>query len=195
MHERFGADTFGDDYEREFTAAIVGHASPTLESMLLNAADSLDIGRVTEFDFKYFPFLRGGEQEGPKALVPEYQNLRQALHEEADLLARMTDPLTQTRDLRMKLIQAGEAEDMVHVQRAASEAVAGQLGPLTRKKISSPSWKASSAPIRTCSPCSPGTTSIRWHNEPPSPAPFHRGARVRHSHSRIRKDYGTGITY
>lgn len=127
MHERFGADTFGDDYEREFTAAIVGHASPTLESMLLNAADSLDIGRVTEFDFKYFPFLRGGEQEGPKALVPEYQNLRQALHEEADLLARMTDPLTQTRDLRMKLIQAGEAEDMVHVQRAASEAVAGQL--------------------------------------------------------------------
>ena len=95
--------------------------------MLLNAADSLDIGRVTEFDFKYFPFLRGGEQEGPKALVPEYQNLRQALHEEADLLARMTDPLTQTRDLRMKLIQAGEAEDMVHVQRAASEAVAGQL--------------------------------------------------------------------
>ena len=116
-----------DDYEREFTAAIVGHASPTLESMLLNAADSLDIGRVTEFDFKYFPFLRGGEQEGPKALVPEYQNLRQALHEEADLLARMTDPLTQTRDLRMKLIQAGEAEDMVYVQRAASEAVAGQL--------------------------------------------------------------------
>ena len=114
-------------YEREFTAAIVGHASPTLESMLLNAADSLDIGRVAEFDFKYFPFLRGGEQEGPKALVPEYQNLRQALHEEADLLARMTDPLTQTRDLRMKLIQAGEAEDMVHVQRAASEAVAGQL--------------------------------------------------------------------
>lgn len=76
--------------------------------MLLNAADSLDIGRVTEFDFKYFPFLRGGEQEGPKALVPEYQNLRQALHEEADLLARMTDPLTQTRDLRMKLIQAGD---------------------------------------------------------------------------------------
>lgn len=127
MHERFGADTFGGDYEREFTAAIVGHASPTLESMLLNAADSLDIGRVTEFDFKYFPFLRGGEQEGPKALVPEYQNLRQALHEEADLLARMTDPLTQTRDLRMKLIQAGEAEDMVYVQRAASEAVAGQL--------------------------------------------------------------------
>ena len=114
-------------YEREFTAAIGGHASPTLESMLLNAADSLDIGRVTEFDFKYFPFLRGGEQEGPKALVPEYQNLRQALHEEADLLARMTDPLTQTRDLRMKLIQAGEAEDMVYVQRAASEAVAGQL--------------------------------------------------------------------
>ena len=74
MHERFGADTFGDDYEREFTAAIVGHASPTLESMLLNAADSLDIGRVTEFDFKYFPFLRGGgagRPQGPCPRVPE----------------------------------------------------------------------------------------------------------------------------
>lgn len=127
MHERFGADTFGEGYEREFTAAIVGHASPTLESMLLNAADSLDIGRVKEFDFKYFPFLRGGEQEGPKTLVPEYQSLRQRLHEEADLLARMTDPLTQTRDLRMKLIMEGEAENMVSVQRAASEAVVGQL--------------------------------------------------------------------
>ena len=47
--------------------------------------------------------------------------------------------------------------------------------PLTRKKISSPSWKARSAPIRTCSPCSPGTTSIRWHNEPPSPRPSTEG--------------------
>lgn len=127
MRERFGADTFGDAYEREFTAAIVGHASPTLESMLLNAADSLDIGRVKDFDFKYFPFLRGGEQEGPKTVVPEYQNLREQLHEEADLLARMTDPLTQTRDLRMKLGEAGDMESMVRVQRAASDAVAGQL--------------------------------------------------------------------
>lgn len=128
MRGLFGADTFGEAYEREFTAAIVGHASPTLESMLLNAADSLDIGRVTEFDFKYFPFLRGGEQEGPKAFVPEYQILREQLHEEADLLARMTDPLTQTRDLRMKLAGAGELETMIDIQNAASDAVKGQLG-------------------------------------------------------------------
>ena len=95
--------------------------------MLLNAADSLDIGRVKDFDFQYFPFLRGGAQEGPKTVVPEYQNLREQLHEEADLLARMTDPLTQTRDLRMKLGEAGDMESMVRVQRAASDAVAGQL--------------------------------------------------------------------
>ena len=195
MHERFGADTFGDDYEREFTAAIVGHASPTLESMLLNAADSLDIGRVTEFDFKYFPFLRGGEQEGPKALVPEYQNLRQALHEEADLLARMTDPLTQTRDLRMKLIQAGEAEDMVYVQRAASEAVAGQLALDAEEDfLAFVEGKIRAHPDMF--PCSPGTTSIRWHNGPACPCPSTEGHGRGHSHSRIRKIlWKPGITY
>lgn len=127
MRELFGTDTFGEDYEHEFTAAIVGHSSPTLESMLLNAADSLDIGRVKEFDYKYFPFLRGGEQEGPKAFVPEYQTLREQLHEEADLLARMTDPLTQTRDLRMKLAESGDLETMLSVQNAASDAVTEQL--------------------------------------------------------------------
>lgn len=128
MHTLFGADTFGEDYEREFTSAIVGHASRTLESMLLNAADSLDIGRVKDFDFKYFPFLRGGEQEGPHAFVPEYQILREQLHEEADFLARMTDPLTQIRDLRDKLIQADELETAAGIQRAASDAVAKQFG-------------------------------------------------------------------
>ena len=39
----------------------------------------------------------------------------------------MTDPLTQTRDLRMKLGEAGDMESMVRVQRATSDAVAGQL--------------------------------------------------------------------
>lgn len=127
MHASFGPDTLGADYEREFEAAIVGHASPTLESMLLNAADSLDIGRVKSFDFKYMPFLRGGPQEGPQAAVPDYQALREQLHEEADLLARLTDPMTQVRDLRMKLAEAGELETMVEVQRGASDAVRGQL--------------------------------------------------------------------
>ena len=127
MHRSFGKETFGEAYEQEFTHSIIGHASPTLESMLLNAADSLDIGRVKDFDFKYFPFLRGGTQEGPKTVVPEYQGLREQLHEEADLLARMTDPITQVRDLRMKLGEAGELETMVDVQHAASDAVIGQL--------------------------------------------------------------------
>lgn len=74
MHERFGADTFGDDYEREFTAAIVGHASPTLESMLLNAADSLDIGRGDGIRLQVFPVpaRRGaGRPQGPCPQVPE----------------------------------------------------------------------------------------------------------------------------
>lgn len=127
MRRLFGEGTFGDAYEQEFTRSIVGHASPTLESMLLNAADSLDIGRVATFDFKYFPFLRGGTQAGPKTVVPEYQGLREQLHEEADLLARMTDPMTQVRDLRLKLAEAGELETMVDIQHAASDAVAGQL--------------------------------------------------------------------
>ncbi len=127
MHRSFGEDTFGKAYEEEFTQSIIGHASPTLESMLLNAADSLDIVRVKDFDFNCFPFLRGGTQEGPKTVVPEYQGLREQLHEEAYLLARMTDPRTQVKDLCAKLAEAGKLETVVEVQHAASDAVIGQL--------------------------------------------------------------------
>ena len=55
------------------------------------------------------------------------QALREQLQEEGDLLARLTDPMTQVRDLRMKLAEAGELETMVEVPRGASDAVRGQL--------------------------------------------------------------------
>lgn len=134
MHELFGADTFGEAYEAEFAHAIVGHASPTLESLLLNAADSLDIGRVKDFDFKYFPFLRGGTLEGPRLDVPEYAILREKLHNEADLLARMTDPITQIRELRGKLLEEGEFETMRDMGIASSEAVKEQY-PMGNKEF------------------------------------------------------------
>lgn len=86
------ADTFGDDYERD---ALTPCRTPAHAVHALAAAGLLDIGRkVTEFDFGTgYPFLRDGEQEGPRP-VPENARIcaKSQLTFETDLLARMTDP-------------------------------------------------------------------------------------------------------
>lgn len=127
MRNTCGDDAFGAEYETEFTHSIVGHAGNTVESMILTSADSLDIGRVKDFDFKYLPFLRGGAQESSKVIVPEHESLRIQLQEEANLLARMTDPITQTRELSFKLLEAGLMDDYRNIQTSTVDTVIGMV--------------------------------------------------------------------
>ena len=63
--------------------------SPTMEAQLLQSADSLDIGRLGEFDQYYFDFLR--DKNGQ--VSPEAQKIRDQLAVEANLLQRLTNPL------------------------------------------------------------------------------------------------------
>lgn len=96
MKTAFGNDTMGPDYEKEVKNSIFGHRSHTIESMILNAADSLDIGRVGTgvFDLNKFMFLKTDGTDQPN---PEIEALRQKLAREADLLQRLTNPLCANR--------------------------------------------------------------------------------------------------
>jgi hypothetical protein len=94
MSTAFGARNLGETYLREIGRSIDAHGSQTLEGLLLNAADSLDIGRTATFDPEHFAFLHGGAGEVP---TREAKTMRAQLAREADLLQRLTDPLCQAR--------------------------------------------------------------------------------------------------
>ncbi|MBQ3893111.1 MAG: DUF3626 domain-containing protein [Mailhella sp.] len=95
MGTAFGADAMGQEYGQEIKNCIHAHKSPTLEGMLLNAADSLDIGRTKDFMPEYFRFLQGRQGETPGA---EAQRIRKQLAKEADLLQRLTNPLCANKE-------------------------------------------------------------------------------------------------
>ena len=107
MKADFGDDAMGEAYEQAVKDSIDAHRGQTLEAMLLNAADSLDIGRTQQFDPDKFAFLHGRDGEVP---IREAVNLRKKLAEEADLLQRLTNPLCRSRNVLDKLTMlAGEA--------------------------------------------------------------------------------------
>ena len=107
MKAAFGNDTLGATYEQAVGDSIDAHRGQTLEAMLLNAADSLDIGRTQQFDPERFAFLHGRGGEKPTA---EAREIRQQLAVEADLLQRLTNPLCQARNVLDKLVmEAGTA--------------------------------------------------------------------------------------
>ncbi|MBQ9406684.1 MAG: DUF3626 domain-containing protein [Desulfovibrio sp.] len=96
MRMYLGENVMGQDYEQQVKDSIDRHKGQTLEAMLLNAADSLDIGRVGTGAFKinFFPFLRGKKGEVPSAWA---ENIRTQLALEADTLQRLTNPLCARR--------------------------------------------------------------------------------------------------
>ena len=96
MKTSFGNDTMGPDYENEVKKSIDRHQGKTIESMILNSADSLDIGRVGTglFQLDKFMFLKA---DGPDEPNPEIEKLRQDMAKEADLLQRLTNPLCANR--------------------------------------------------------------------------------------------------
>ena len=100
MQQSFGGDSMGADYEQAVKDSIDAHKGKTLEAMLLNAADSLDIGRTKTFEPEHFAFLHGKEGEIPSERA---QYIRRQLAVEADLLQRLTNPLCQFRNVIQKL--------------------------------------------------------------------------------------------
>ena len=109
MKTSFGNDTMGPDYEKEVRNSIDRHKGKTIEAMILNAADSLDIGRVGTgvFQLDQFMFLKADGTDAPN---PEIEKLRQDLAKEADLLQRLTNPLCAKRQeldrLDMEMMEA-----------------------------------------------------------------------------------------
>jgi len=108
MSNAFGPNTMGQEYAQEIKDCIYAHKSKTLEGMLLNAADSLDIGRTKDFKPENFLFLKGREGEIPGS---EAKKIREQLQKEADLLQRLTNPLCANRQTIMQLQElAAEAD-------------------------------------------------------------------------------------
>lgn len=121
MRASFGDDAMGQDYEQAVRDSIDAHRGQTLEAMLLNAADSLDIGRTQEFDPDRFAFLHGKAGEVPSEKA---QHIRRQLAVEADLLQRLTNPLCQYRQVMNKLVEQavenrGPLSDMFMQQHQA----------------------------------------------------------------------------
>jgi hypothetical protein len=92
----YGSDSLGSDYENAIGDSIDAHRGKTLEAYLLNAADSLDIGRTAQFDPDKFAFLHGKPGEVPTS---EAKRIRVQLEKEADLLQRLTNPLCMHRNI------------------------------------------------------------------------------------------------
>jgi hypothetical protein len=94
MRASFGEKALGSAYERALRDCIEHDSVKrnnglSLEAMLLHAADSLDIGRVVNFDPGQFPFLQGPE----KRVCPgDAGQIRNQLAKEASCLQRLTYP-------------------------------------------------------------------------------------------------------
>ena len=104
MRNAFGQDAMGNDYEQQVRDSIDRHKGKTVEAMVLNAADSLDIGRIGRgvFQLDVFPFLHGKDGEVPGTWA---DTIRKQLEKEANLLQRMTNPLCANRNVIDKLDQ------------------------------------------------------------------------------------------
>ena len=96
MKKSFGDDAMGPEYEQQVRDSIDRHKGKNIEAMILNSADSLDIGRVVTgaFEIDKFMFLKTDGTDQPN---PEIEALRQELAREADLLQRLTNPLCANR--------------------------------------------------------------------------------------------------
>ena len=96
MKNAFGPDSMGGEYEQEVKNCIDKHKSNTIEGMLLNAADSLDIGRLgpKTFVLDKFAFLHGKNGEVPSKKA---QEIRKQLEKEAELLQCLTNHLCANR--------------------------------------------------------------------------------------------------
>ncbi len=92
MKSQYGENSLGQDYADDIDGCINSKSTHnnTVEAMLLKSADSLDIGRVLEFNPEFFQFLKDKDGTVPNK---EAEQIRAELAKEAELLQKMTDPL------------------------------------------------------------------------------------------------------
>jgi hypothetical protein len=122
MRVDYGGDSMGEDYERAVGDCIAAHRSQTLEGLLLNAADSLDIGRTQSFDPERFAFLQGRAGEVPSDGAARMRN---QLAREADLLQRFTDPYCMLRNVLQQItMEAMNDPGGRHTDQLMEQAVA-----------------------------------------------------------------------
>lgn len=120
----YGEEAAGETYNDAVQACIADPTSPTLERRLLNAADSLDVGRTKEFelDHRFCFLIAPGAPASPQS---EAQRLREQLAREADLLQRISDPLCMYRPA---------VDELTHAALAAAprevEAIQGKMTAL-----------------------------------------------------------------
>jgi hypothetical protein len=116
MQNRYGGDSLGDDYAAQFTRQIVhphGQTPQTVEEIIVQGADSLDIGRTQDFDPARWPFLRDPVQIGERGLAPD-ADLRAQLTREAGILQRLVDPAVREQarlnEMQVNAINAADLE-------------------------------------------------------------------------------------
>ncbi|MDR2392165.1 MAG: DUF3626 domain-containing protein [Planctomycetota bacterium] len=133
MRARFGPDSLGAEYETAFRQQIDGHAGTTVEALLLQSADSLDIGRTADFDYRHCPFLADTLEAGGKTLFID-PDTREALVREATLLQQLTDPAMRNRArLNELMLEALDASDPEAAQReitAVKDSIRNELARL-----------------------------------------------------------------
>lgn len=118
MQGLYGADTLGEDYERELKKCIDGHSGKTAEALLLQAADSLDIGRTKDFDLDKFPFLKTRITLEDGAIEANVA-LRHELAKEAHLLQVLTNKLVENRArLNQEMLKMATDPDKVEEHAA-----------------------------------------------------------------------------
>jgi len=113
MKKAYGNGSLGEAYENEIIDSITGvevelldgtkmslPKSQTLEAHILQSADSLDIGRVKDFDLAQFAFMQFGEKNLPENIA----KLRDDLVKEADMLQRLTNPLCAKKEEMHRLM-------------------------------------------------------------------------------------------
>lgn len=107
MREAYGASAMGGAYEQAVTAGITHDSTTvdTVEGLLIQSADSLDIVRLgLVFDFSRLSFLHGRNGERP---CPAAQRLREGLVREAEQLNYLCNPVvrqgTAWRDLEERI--------------------------------------------------------------------------------------------
>ncbi len=113
MQRQYGADSMGAAYETEVKKQIDGHSGQTVEAMVMQSADSLDIGRTQEFDPDKLPFLKDTFKCGDKFYTGD-NKMRQELAKEAKLLQTLTSPAAAHREemnqLQVEAISSSDPE-------------------------------------------------------------------------------------
>jgi hypothetical protein len=108
MRSRYGENTLGEAYETQFSRQIVhphGQQPDTLEEMILQSADSLDISRTMDFDPSRWPFLSESLTLDQRTMIRPDNAVREQLTRESVLLQRLSDPAARALPRRLELMQ------------------------------------------------------------------------------------------